>query len=317
MKTIFDISSCDAARLLSSGAPAYLPVNPIEFHGPHLSLHNDHIVSVGLIRELHAALARRHPEWPLILCPDLELGVETVPGPGSRSVPFERGRRAVLEACDALADMGARSVVLMTFHGSPLHNLCLEAGVRHLLRRGVPALAPFHLLLAAMARGEAAAMPELYEPVPAGPERDRLVAAADQDIHAGFLETSLALHFAPETVSTVVSGIPPCPEIQPDARLAAAARAAARLGRTELSQQLTFGALAAGWYAVEPFPGYTGMPHLANATTGRWLARSITDRGLPVVEAVLAGEAEPPAPFMPWIRQATLGGRLVSIPQVK
>jgi len=317
VKTLFDMPSRDALDLLSSGAPVYLPVNPIEFHGPHLSLHNDHIVSMGLIRELHAALARRHPEWPLIICSDLEMGVEPVPGPGTRSVPFGRVRKAVVEACGALADMGARSVVLMTFHGSPLHNICMEDGVRYLTARGIPALAPFHLILTAMSQGEAASMPELFEPVPAGPDRDRLVEAAYQDIHAGFLETSLALHFAPETVSTRLDQIPPCPEIPPDARLAATSRAAALMGRAELSQQLAYGALAAGWYALEPFPGYTGMPHLANAETGARLARSITERGLPVVEAVLAGQAEPPPPFMPWIRHATLGGRLVSIPQVK
>ena len=317
MKTLFDIPSDRAKRLLSSGAPVYLPVNPVEFHGPHLSLHNDRIVSLGLIRAMHEALAPSHPQWPLILAPELELGVEVVPGPGSRPVPFVEARRAVVAACDALADMGAAGVVLMTFHGSPLHNLCLEAGVQRLRERGVPAVAPFHLLLAAMARGEAAAMPELYAPVPDGEDRRRLLAGADQDLHAGFLESSLALHFAPESVSPDLDKIPPCPAIRPEPRLAAAARAAALAGRHELSHQLTFGAVAAGWYAVVPFPGYTSMPHLANAETGALLARQITQRGLPVVRQVLAGEAPPPRPFMPWLRHATLGGRLVSIPQVK
>ena len=317
MKTLFDISSDRAKVLLSSGAPVYLPVNPVEFHGPHLSLHNDGIVSQGLIQELHQALARRHPEWPLILAPELELGVEVVPGPGSRSLPFGQARKAVVSACHALADMGAMRVVLMTFHGSPLHNLCLEAGVRELQSRGVSAVAPFHLLLAAMARGEAAAMPELYEPVPDAEDRRRLLAGADQDLHAGFLESSLTLHFAPESVSPDLAQVPPCPEIRPEPRLATAARAAALAGRHELSHQLTFGAVAAGWYAVSPFPGYTSMPHLANARTGAILAQQITHRGVDVVDSVLAGEAPPPRPFMPWVEHVTLGGRLVSIPQVK
>ena len=295
----------------------YLSVNPVEFHGPHLSLHNDRLVSQGLIQELYKALARRHPEWPLILAPELEFGVEVVPGPGSRSLPFGQARRAVVAACHALADMGARRVVLMTFHGSPLHNLCLEAAVRELHARGVPAVAPFHLLLAAMARGEAAAMPELYDPVLDPEDRRRLLAGADQDLHAGFLESSLTLHFAPDSVSPHIADVPPCPEIRPDPRIMAMARAATLAGRQELSHQLTFGAVAAGWYAVSPFPGYTSMPHLANAETGAILAQQITHRGVDVVDAVLAGQAPAPRPFMPWVEQLTLGGRLVSIPQVK
>ena len=36
--------------LLATGAPVFLCVNPVEYHGPHLSLHNDRLISEGVAR---------------------------------------------------------------------------------------------------------------------------------------------------------------------------------------------------------------------------------------------------------------------------
>src|SRR5205807_1521461 len=72
--SIFDLPHQDAQRLARSGAPVYLTVNPVEYHGPHLSLHNDRLVSTGIVRDLHERLRARH-DWPLLLGGDLEVGV--------------------------------------------------------------------------------------------------------------------------------------------------------------------------------------------------------------------------------------------------
>ena len=45
---VFDLPHSRARALLATGAPVYLSVNPVEFHGPHLSLHNDLVVSRAL-----------------------------------------------------------------------------------------------------------------------------------------------------------------------------------------------------------------------------------------------------------------------------
>lgn len=64
MKALFE-EPASAKAAFSSGAPVYLPVNPIEYHGPHLSLLNDHLISVGLAGDLHAELASLHGGSPL------------------------------------------------------------------------------------------------------------------------------------------------------------------------------------------------------------------------------------------------------------
>src|SRR5690242_6933886 len=96
MISLFDVPHQEARRLVSSGAPVYLTINPVEYHGPHLSLHNDRLISFGLAREVHEALAKTN-DWPFVVGADLEIGVEPCPGPGSRRTPFGVARHLVLE----------------------------------------------------------------------------------------------------------------------------------------------------------------------------------------------------------------------------
>ncbi|HEY3354357.1 MAG TPA: creatininase family protein [Polyangia bacterium] len=313
---LLERSSTAARATLASGAPVFVPVNPIEYHGPHLPLRTDGLVAAGLIRDLHAALAARRQGWPLLVVPDLEAGCDPVPGPGSRPVSYPRLRELVEGTCAALASLGARRVVLMTFHGSPLHNLALEAGVQLLRRRGVRAVAPFHLVLRRLIDGAgqsvaAEALAEVTDPE----ERASIARDLGRDIHAGFLETSLALHYAPASVHPRYVDLPPCPAVTPAAPLAAAARAARALGRRELAGELDFAAHGLGWYALRPFPAYTGRPHRATARAGAALAARIVAEGMPMVLEVLDGRAAPPPPVMTWAASLSLGGR-VGLPQV-
>ena len=127
----------EAARLFADGAPLFLPVNPVEYHGPHLSLHNDAHVSGGLARDLHARL---FPDAPLLVARDLELGVEPCPGPGTRNSPFALVASAVREATRAAVELGARKIVFVTFHGAPMHAHALDDGIGEAERLGARAV---------------------------------------------------------------------------------------------------------------------------------------------------------------------------------
>lgn len=301
----------EARRLVATGAPVFVLVNPIEYHGPHLSLRNDRLVSWGLIRDAAERIARAHPEWPFLVGADLELGVDPAPGPGSCHTSFQVLRRVVRETCRGLVELGARRVVLMTFHGSPLQSAALEEGVRFCLGAGVPALAPLHLLLSAMI--------ELDDPAPfAGAVahvedaavRERLLAHLQYDFHAGFFETSMALHYAPESVSPIHRELPPCPPVKPNGMLAAASRLASSIGRASLARELRLASVGQGWGDLRPFPGYTSEPAFADARAGRFFADVIGERFHAAVEAVLERGEAPPRQPLAWIRALTLGGRL-------
>lgn len=301
----------DLRPLLRQGAPVYLPVNPVEYHGPHLSLHNDRLVSRGLIRDLHARLVAHLGDLPLLVADDLEVGVDPVPGPGSRHTPYRRVRRLVVDACERLAELGAERVVLMTFHGSPLHNVAIQAGVQALRRHGITALAPMNVAMEDLVSGHTASVHDAFEGIADEDERRRMREEVALDFHGGFFETSMSLHYAPDTVSGH-RDVPPCPPVRDNPVAAGLARAAARLGRDRLARELAFVAAGMGWYALRPFPGYTGRPDLADPEAGRLFARAFLDAYEAHALAVFDGGAPAP-PVLPWLEPLTLRGRLGTV----
>ena len=298
---------------MRSGAPVYLTVNPVEYHGPHLSLHNDRLISVGLVREVHERLAQKH-DWPLLLGADLEVGVEPCPGPGTRRTAYPIVRHLVLEACRALAELGASKVVLMTFHGAPLHNLAIEAGVELLRAVGARAVAPFNGLLTEMLFLDPAEFAGAFAHVADENERAQMMGALANDFHAGFFETSMALHYAPESVAPDYTSLPPCADVRPSGTFKLAAKMARALGADRLSRELTFAAEGMGWNALRPFPGYTGRPHRATPQAGAVFAAEIVRRYVEGIEDVFAGRAESPPPIMRWVGTLSLGGRIGNLP---
>lgn len=311
---LFDRPHADARALVATGAPVHLLIDPIEYHGPHLPLHNDRIIATGLATALHERLHARRPDWPFLLGDDLEIGVEPTSGRGTRHTPFEVAREVVREACRALAELGAQRVILGTFHGAPLHNLAIEAGVEVLREAGVQALAPFNAVLRELTQAQdghaAATYAEAFAHVDDGDERAEMMRDLHLDFHGGFFETSLTLHFAPDSVSKIHRDLPPCPPIRPHVVAANAAKLARLVGRDVLSRELTLAAWGLGWKALDPFPGYTGRPHRATAGAGAVFARHIVDRYEALVDDVLLGSGRSPLPIMTWSAALTANGRL-------
>lgn len=311
MIRLLDQAHSRAVDLLSTGAPVFLPVNPVEYHGPHLSLHNDHLISLGIARELHARLVQSESEdWPLLLGADLEVGVEPACGPGSRFTALGTTRRLVLEACRALRELGAQRVILVTFHGSGLHNVALEAGARYLRRSGVPAIAPMNLLLHEMVNLDPTPYAPAYEHVPNLEDRDAMLRGLDLDFHAGFFETSLSLHYAPDSVAPEHLELPDCPAWPVHRGLAMAARVARGCGSERFGNDLSFIARAIGWMELNPYPGYTGRPRWASPEAGALFASAIIDKFAAETSRVFAGARDTPGPALAWLDKVTLGGRL-------
>lgn len=315
MIRLLDLAHERARDALGTGAPVYVLVNPVEYHGPHLPLHNDRLVSTALARGLHERLSARHPSWPFLLADDLEVGVDPCPGPGTRHTTMPAACGVIREACRALVELGAQRVVFMTFHGSPLHGAALEEGVRALRELGVPALSPFNVVLRTLTEvGDVSRFAPAVAHLSA-PQAREVLDALPLDFHAGFFETSMALWAAPDSVSPVHKALPPCPKITPKSSIALAAGVARRAGASDVARDLGFAAIGMGWNDLRPFPGYTGQPALATREAGEFFARVILDAYEGIAEDVLLGRAPSPPPIMPWLAPATLGGRLPAGPR--
>jgi creatinine amidohydrolase len=304
---LLDLPHAEARRLCATGAPVYLCVNPVEYHGPHLSLHNDRLICQALIARLHDRLG--HPEWPLLCAADLEVGVDPCPGPGTRWSSYAAVKAVVREAVRALRELGAQRVVLMTFHGAPLHNLALHEAVRWLQDQGVQAVAPFTVVLQEMLGVDAHKYAPAFGHLHPRDLQD-VLDALPTDFHAGFFETSVALELIPHAVAPMHRALPPCPKPKPALHFLAAQRLAVATGQTRLAQELGFAAEALGWMQLRPFPGYTGRPHLASARAGHVFVEEILGRYVALLSEVFAGRQIAPPPIMAWLATATLSGRI-------
>jgi creatinine amidohydrolase/Fe(II)-dependent formamide hydrolase-like protein len=227
---------------------------------------------------------------------------------------FAVTRDLVLEACRALAELGAKRVVILTFHGGPLHALAIEAGVSWLAAHDVRAVAPLNAILRRMLMMDdpaelAPAVAHIADPE----ERAATLRDLPRDFHGGFFETSVALALTPGSVSQeIMRGLAPCPAITPDAVMSRAARVAGALRHPVLARELQLAAHGTGWLALDPFPGYTGRPHLATVEAGRFFVQLMVDQLAPLIHDVLEGRGRSPAPIMPWIERMSLGGRVLS-----
>lgn len=309
MTTLFDQPLDRARALVSSGAPVVLCINPVEYHGPHLSVHNDALMADGLARLLVEALQAGGLDWPWLSAGELGVGVDPVRGPGSVLVPYAAVRRRVLAACEQLFGIGAQRVILSSFHGSPLHNLAIHQGARRLEARGVRVFAPMNLLLRELMDVSAQTLPGAMACVSDAQDHPGLALRLPYDVHAGFLETSLALLLAPGTVHGH-ERVPPCALLEPVAGPARGARLAARLGLEQLSTELRFMARGLAWYGLRPFPGYSGAPHLASAEAGQAVVDQLMPRMLEAARATLIQGEPGPGPALAWLGPATLWGRI-------
>ncbi|CAN5639445.1 hypothetical protein BH09MYX1_BH09MYX1_29970 [soil metagenome] len=174
---------------------------------------SDRLISVGLAKDVHALMPGNHP---FVLASDLEMGVDPTPGPGTRFVPFDVVRDSVIEACRALHVLGARTVIAMTWHGAPLHAIAIEPGMAWLRERGVTALNPFCAAMRELCQLDGSRFEGAFDHIDDLALRREMIEDLRYDFHAGFFETSMAMHYAPHTVSPKHVDLPPCPTLVPD-----------------------------------------------------------------------------------------------------
>ena len=300
----------DAQKLLKSGAPVYLGFNPVEYHGPHLPLSCDRLIGQGVLMDFTTRMSARFEDWPILVANDVDCGVEPTSGPGSRHQSYATLRKIVRESCRALLELGAKRIVLHTFHGSVMHNLALEDGVQLCRKEGAQALAPFHVVLDEMVNLDPSQYAPAFDHIEDPDERRAMIDGLSMDFHAGFFETSLALHYAQDSVSPRYAEMPPCPPFDRDPSLAALSKVAHRLGKERLSREMSFAADALGWPKLRPFPGYTGRPHRARAESGAFFANHLLDRYEQAAVRVFNDHEPPPAPIMRWLKVLTFHGAI-------
>lgn len=257
-------------QLLAEECPVHVFVNPTEYHGPHLSLGNDRILSERIARKLHAQLCQVRQQttqsMPFLVGGNIDFGCDPCPGKGSTSVTYPQLKSMLQTLSEGLVKIGVKKIIFHTFHGSPFHNHAIHAVIDKLAPQGVRAVNVFDLVIQMILEFN----PERYQPLrellDSEETFERVLASLPFDTHAGFFETSIALAVAPETVSDLYLKLPDCPDVSPGP---AVDRLMEKLHPVwHHAHEIGHGVATMNWTNLKPFPGYTGIPSLASKAVG-------------------------------------------------
>jgi creatinine amidohydrolase len=251
----------------------FIPISPVEEHGPHLPLGTDMYTCLGFIEAIAARLEQQHPELTTVLVPITPLGSGTAPYLGSIGVPPRMVQDVLLRMGRALARDGFRYIVTISGHLALSQLMTMERTAHKISKRyGIQMFAlgagVFHSALRSPELLQACA--ELSEPI----SKVTLESLA-RTHHAGALETSLMLHLRPDLVQPGFRQLEP---ISPW-----------RFVRWR------------GW-TREHWPGYIGEPAQARADLGCAVLAAAADCGADLVARIVAGDTVLPEEVAPLTR---------------
>lgn len=179
-------------------------LSPIEVHGPHLPLGQDYFEAYALAESAATYLAGRREDWTFLLLPPVPIGADCVPHPGSVPFPVRVVQDVAYHLLEPFARAGFARLGYSGFHGGPRHNCALEAAAARLWKRfGTPCASLFSMVLASVLEGTV-----FHDAIRDVPGSRITLEQLKADRHAGFVETSLALHLWPELVEDGWSELP-------------------------------------------------------------------------------------------------------------
>ena len=166
----------------------FLPISPMEEHGPHLPVGTDLLTAVDGSIEAIKILTKKHPELSSVLLPAVPLGYceFNTDFPGSISVSGRVVKDVVYSIASSLARHGFKYLIICTYHMSLVHLRGIYQGMKKAMRK-------FDM--------------KIYEPW--GPyfynnevekREPKLGFDTSKEVHAGFRETSLMKYQYPYLV---------------------------------------------------------------------------------------------------------------------
>ena len=166
----------------------FLPLSPLEEHGPHLPVGTDLLTARDAAKEAIKLLQKKNPAFASILLPAVPLGYSYIASdfPGTISVDVKTIKNIVYGVCSSLANHGFQYMLICTYHMDIGHLKGIYAGMKKTREK--------HAM-------------NIYEP--SGPyffnkevqkQDPKLGFDTTKDIHAGLQETSLMKYQYPYLV---------------------------------------------------------------------------------------------------------------------
>ncbi|MBC9784764.1 creatininase family protein [Heliobacterium chlorum] len=188
---IYDMAWTEIANIDFSRSILFIPIAPVEEHGPHLPTGVDCLTAEEACRRCDASLEELTGLKPFVF-PLIPLGSapETADFPGTISLPEKLLTSLVQQTLLQASRWGFRYCVVVSPHGSPSHLASIHAAIR-----------------SAEAQGTIQGAEPFARWIYSRPTKNGSIP----DIHAGQYETSLMLALHPQLVkTTLLPNLLPC-----------------------------------------------------------------------------------------------------------
>ncbi len=190
----------DVNNLDKAGSLLFLPLSPIEEHGPHLPLGTDLYGAIEIAQMALGILNKESPELNYILYPGIPLGCADVTGdfPGTISIRGNTLMQVVYDLLAAFARSGFRFIIIVNHHFDIVHMKAIYAAIEKAVKQfRVHVYEPLGTAFFAADNHAASTASEQFN------------VDLDKEAHAEFEETSFISYRFPELLKVSYRDLPP------------------------------------------------------------------------------------------------------------
>ena len=267
--TYTDIDQLDRGRTVF-----FLTFGNLEEHGPHLPVGSDFFQASALRDGVIQSLSATHPDDTFVIAPVVPLGeggANDIAGQlehvGTFGVRFETLRNVAVDLGSAVARQGFRKIILVHFHGMPLHSIAFSDASAYVSQRYDVRMVD----LTSLVFGEGFYSESVLEKHLGKRWQEKTGA---MESHAGAAETSTNLAIRPQLVKKEYKRLTP-------------------FKAGDFDEFLRTYQNLAGWR------GYWGGPAEASVALGKDLMRDFVRRSARIAEMALRGEDLSKLPVFP------------------
>lgn len=239
----------------------FLPISPLEEHGPHLPVGTDLLIVTDAVQEAIKILNNKNPELTYVLHPTIPIGYckFNTDFPGSISVSSKVVRDVVYSVGSALANHGFKYLVICTYHMAIPHLKGIYSAMKKLESK--------HGMIICEPWGPYFHSREMEKRQP------KLGFDTKKEVHGGFRETSLMKYQYPYLVDDSYKNLQSIYRDMSSPRV---------LGKT--FKQLGFK------------DGYIGSPAKADIDYGRWFFNETVNAFVTSALDLIEGKKPPELP---------------------
>ncbi|MBL7716922.1 MAG: creatininase family protein [Bdellovibrionales bacterium] len=250
----FTLAKDQIDRLPRDKTVFFIPVGPMEDHGPHLPVGLDGLIALNLCKRMAEKLEAEKSGWHSVILPNVPIGVETNTSVLRLKVRSHVLRDYLIDLCEGLHHAGFRYFVCFTGHPGPKQLTTIEEASVWLRRRTGGFFSRKGAVLVSAMSGLVTRKQVMKSPLNLDPEE-----------HGGALDTSIAQVVAPSLVGGQFR------ELQP--------------------RILPKSAWQRNWLRKRnALEGYWGSPATADVKAGEHWLKETVDAIFPKLQSVLSGD---------------------------